>query len=383
MRSLESQLGRLASSVVETRNSLHCYFALQDCNLLPTSWTEYQQRLIQQQDSDPAIWNPARLMRLVGFDHQKWDAQERSLIQFPVRLVQENDNTFTLDEFNEVLPQWDYERWSRTQRTVERVETDPSLDPWDIRNLATLLDGYNPNGRRGWITCKCPAHNGESDNSLHVEQGTGAYKCHSGCDPKDIYRSALEQARSHGYQLPKQRSAHRFSDLGDWLFKVKRQLNKTLERRNAWGFSRKDKSEDQYKEKDEQSTEAENNQTSQQSTYNRLDDWALSHKRGSKHILDASPPGTGKSFDSGMVTPGLFNARQIIYVSAEHRNVTVPTLKSWSDLESRHQGLYRDEFGKLRRAKLGQPYVISPNCSRNDTINALRRKILQALTHLV
>lgn len=77
LRSLESQLGRSASSVVETRNSLHCYFKLASGSVLPLTWTQYQQRLIQEQDSDPAIWNPARLMRLAGFDHQKWDAEQQ------------------------------------------------------------------------------------------------------------------------------------------------------------------------------------------------------------------------------------------------------------------------------------------------------------------
>jgi len=34
-----SQLGRLASSVVETRNSLHCYFRLVCGRVLPSTWT--------------------------------------------------------------------------------------------------------------------------------------------------------------------------------------------------------------------------------------------------------------------------------------------------------------------------------------------------------
>lgn len=368
LRSLESQLGRLASSVVETRKSLHCYFKLASGSVLPSTWTQYQQRLIQEQDSDPAIWNPARLMRLAGFDHQKWDAQERSLIQSPVRLVQENDNTFTLDEFDQFLPEWDEERWSRTHRTSERVATDPISDPWDIRNFAHYLDGYRADGRRGWDTCKCPAHNGESDNSLHVEQSTGAYKCHSGCDPKDVYRVALEQALSRGYQLPEKRSTgHRFSTFGGWLFNLKQRLAKTRERRNAWGFGRK--GEIEVGPIPVTTLPAIEYQSSE-----RLDVWAEAKKQGSNYILDTSETGTGKSFDAGMATPELFEGRQLIYISDQHRNPTTPTLKHWSDLEARHKGLVRDEFGKLRRTKPGQPYVVSPNCSRNDTISALRSK---------
>ena len=66
LRSLEAELDRAASMVVETRSSLHCYFRLDCDEALPATWTQYQQRLIQEQDSDGKIWNPSRLMRLAG-----------------------------------------------------------------------------------------------------------------------------------------------------------------------------------------------------------------------------------------------------------------------------------------------------------------------------
>lgn len=368
LRSLEAKLERSASMVVETRNSLHCYFKLEDDKLLSLTWTQYQQRLIQEQQSDEAIWNPARLMRLVGFDHQKWNSDTRSLEQFPVRLTWESDRAFSLDEFDEVLPQWDEQRWSQSQRQGERVATNPTDDPWDIRNFASYLDGYKIDGRRGWDTCKCPAHNGESDNSLHINQSTGATKCHSGCNPKDIYHAALELARSRGYQVPLQRSGHRFSDLGGWLFKLKQQLAKTIKRRNVWGFGPLGEVEVEPKLSGATQTAIE------YQLGERLDVWKEARKQGYKYILDSSSTGTGKSYDAGRATTDLFGASQLIYASAEHRNPTTSTLSSWDDLESRHKGLVRDAFGKLRRASAGQPYAYAPNCGRNDTISALRSK---------
>lgn len=367
LRSFEAKLGRSASSVVETRNSLHCYFAIRCDNLLPSTWTQYQQRLIQEQGSDPAIWNPARLMRLVGFNHQKWNTEQLELEQFPIRLAQENDNTFTLDQFDRILPEWDSSRWEPKHQTSERVATTPVDDPWDIRNFAHYLDGYRPDGRRGWDTCKCPGHDGESDNSLHIEQSSGAYKCHGGCDSKNVYHAALELAKSRGYQLPDNRTGHRFSDLGGWLFKLKQKLAKTVERRNTWGFGRN--GEVTLEEVVTKSTPAIEYQIDE-----RLDVWGESAKRGVKNILDTSATGTGKSFDAGKATPELFGVRQLIYVSAEHRNPSVFTLQSWPDLEARHDGLVRDEFDKLRRAKPNEPYVVPPNCGRHDTISALRSK---------
>lgn len=368
LRSLEAKLKNGASMVVETRNSLHCYFALDYDGLLPSTWTQYQQRLIQEQQSDEAIWNPARLMRLVGFDHQKWNSDTRSLEQFPVQLIWENESTFSLDEFDKVLPQWDEQRWSQSQRQGERVATNPTDDPWDIRNFASYLDGYRADGRRGWDTCKCPAHNGESDNSLHIEQATGAYKCHSGCNPKDVHYAALELARSRGYQVPLQRLGHRFGDLGGWLFKLKRQLAKTIKRRNVWGFGPLGEVEVEPKLSGATQTAIE------YQSGERLDVWKEARKQGYKYILDSSSTGTGKSYDAGRATTELLGASQLIYASAEHRNPTTSTLSSWDDLESRHKGLVRDSFGKLRRASLGQPYASAPNCGRNDTISALRSK---------
>ncbi len=368
LQSLESKLERSASMVVETRNSLHCYFKLEYDKLLPSTWSQYQQRLIQEQQSDEAIWNPARLMRLVGFDHQKWNSDTRSLEQFPVQLAWENDSTFSLDEFDEVLPQWDEQRWSQSQRQGERVATNPTDDPWDIRNFASYLDGYRVDGRRGWDTCKCPAHNGESDNSLHIEQNTGAYKCHRGCNPKDIRHAALELARARGYQVSEQRSGHQFADLGGWLFKLKQQLAKTIKRRNVWGFGPLGKVEVEPKLSGATQTAIE------YQPGERLNVWKEGKKQGYKYILDTSSTGTGKSYDAGRATTELFGASQLIYASTEHRNPTTSTLSSWDDLESRHKGLVRDPFGKLRRASAGQPYASAPNCGRNDVIGALRSK---------
>ena len=393
LRLLEAELGRSASAIIETRKSLHCYFALTYDRVMASTWTQYQQRLIQEQDSDPSIWNPARVMRLASFNHQKWDTEQLKLEQFPVRLVQENDNKFILDEFDQILPEWDSSRWNEKQKH-QRAEkghqrsqqeadyqtpTAPTDNPWDIRNFAHYLDGYVVNGRQGWDTCKCPAHNGESNNSLHINQSTGAYTCHGGCDSKDVYHAALELAKSRGYQIPDKRTAHRFVDLGGWLFKLKQQLAKTVDRWKSWDIGRKgevtleDVSEDPIRLSDYQigeRLEAWKNLL----TIEHPDPHSPTGQSVFKMILDSSAPGTGKSFDAGRVTPELFNAKRVIYVSNEHRNPSTPTLNSWPDLEARHNGLMRDEFGKLRRVKDGQPYVVRPNCGRHDTISALRNK---------
>jgi hypothetical protein len=106
----------------------------------------------------------------------------------------------------------------------------------------------------------------------------------------------------------------------------------------------------------------------------RLDTWARAAKLGYKYVLDTSTTGSGKSFDAGRSTPELFGARQVIYISDQHRNVTTTTLKAWADLEARHNGLTTDATGKIRRAKDGNRIVEPSNCGRADVLVALSAK---------
>lgn len=159
-------------------------------------------------------------------------------------------------------------------------------------------------------------------------------------------------------------SAHSFTGLLGWLPRLARRFQN--QRRSPWGFGKKGEVE-----LEQSPATAETLKYDQGDRHNV---WQASAALGYRHILDSSTTGTGKSFDAGRLTPELFDARQIIYVSAEHRNPTTPTLKDWHDLEARHKGLYRDEFGRLRRVDKGQPYVVKPNCGRNEAIAALRAK---------
>lgn len=226
---LEQRVGNPVSLIIETAKSLHTYLLLSVPMQDLADWKQWQQRLIKEMDSDPAIANPARLMRLAGFYHQAidlesanaWQAKKagtegyegisedealrQSLISTPVQILRQSDSLFTLAELDAVLPTWSATQYEQKQdkEANDFEPTEPTENPWDLRNFAHYLDGYNPSGRRGWITCKCPVHNGESDNSLHINANSGAPKCHSGCDPKAVYHAALEQAKSRGYQLPK------------------------------------------------------------------------------------------------------------------------------------------------------------------------------------
>ena len=112
----------------------------------------------------------------------------------------------------------------------------------------------------------------------------------------------------------------------------------------------------------------------------RLLTWRDAIDRGYQYVLDQSQPGTGKSYDSGRVQLSDFDVRQVIYLSDQHRNPTVETLEygnGWSDLEARHRGLCKVASPggtRWQRTGAGDLPSISPNCSRNGLLNALRSK---------
>ncbi len=106
----------------------------------------------------------------------------------------------------------------------------------------------------------------------------------------------------------------------------------------------------------------------------RLSAW-VDGVSGYKVILDQSDTGTGKSHTVGETNPRDFGSSRIWYISTDHRNPTTDTIRAnFTDLEGRHGGLTRDQFGKYRRQKAGETLAVAGNCVRNDAITELRNK---------
>lgn len=103
----------------------------------------------------------------------------------------------------------------------------------------------------------------------------------------------------------------------------------------------------------------------------RLATW----EEGGPFVLDASETGSGKSHSAGAV------AGKVIYLTADPRNVTVPTLQDWDVLEGRHNGLEQDDTGRWRRTEGSGERERGPNCARTGVIGALRAKGVQQADH--
>lgn len=226
--------GLAPSLVIKTRKSLHTYYSLSLSTPNLNEWRKLQRSLAMSLDSDPAIENPSRLMRLAGFFHQTWNSKIGAFESVPVTILYRGNNSYSLDcvskhtkrhlPFGVSDDRWMY--WKRLKAKKARGESvDPTMvrqlperliqaaiapksfssytcqrsfshveqSSFDIRNYLNYLEGVELNRRDGWATAKCPVHNGQSFDSLHINLNRGSFKCHAGCDSREITKFVLSK----------------------------------------------------------------------------------------------------------------------------------------------------------------------------------------------
>jgi hypothetical protein len=182
------------TAVVQTKKSLHCYWASSEIIRID-ELTIYQRRWLQYSNCDDlSLADPAQLMRLPGFDHLTWNGSDFDRVE--CKLLQLNQVSYSLEQLDRVLPPLDIDRWCK-QSVIELNESDP--DDRDMRSLAPYLPGYDNSGK--WIKVKCPAHNGESSDSLHINSETGGFICHAGCETSAVYNAAKAFAVAAGQRF--------------------------------------------------------------------------------------------------------------------------------------------------------------------------------------
>jgi hypothetical protein len=183
------------TAVVKTKKSLHSYWATSDLVRTETL-VSYQKRWLQYSNCDDlSLSDPAQLMRLPGFDHVSWNKKTKDFDRVQCELLQLNDVSYSLDELDKILPPLDIDRWCK--QSVEIIESD--ADDSDMRTLAQHLPGFNSSGK--WIKAKCPAHDGESSDSLHINSETGGFICHAGCSSSSVYKATKAVAVAAGHRF--------------------------------------------------------------------------------------------------------------------------------------------------------------------------------------
>ena len=183
------------TAVVKTKKSLHSYWASEIIRI--DNLATYQRRWLQYSNcDDSSLDDLAQLMRLPGFDHLAWNPETQDFDRVQCQLLQLNDVSYSLAEFDRILPALDIDRWCK-RSILELTESD--ADDRDIRTLAQYLPGFDNTGK--WIKAKCPAHDGESSNSLHIDSETGGFICHAGCSSSAVYNASKAVAVAAGHRF--------------------------------------------------------------------------------------------------------------------------------------------------------------------------------------
>jgi Protein of unknown function (DUF3987) len=190
---ISSEFGK-PTAVVQTKKSLHAYWASSETiaiDSLPT----YQRRWLQYSNcDDSSLSDPAQLMRLPGFDHVAWNGTDFDRVR--CELLQQNEVSYPLAEFDRILPALDVDRYCK-QSVAELTESD--ADDRDMRSFAQYLPGFDSIGK--WMKAKCPAHDGESSDSLHIDSETGGFICHAGCSSSAVYNATKAVAVANGHRF--------------------------------------------------------------------------------------------------------------------------------------------------------------------------------------
>jgi hypothetical protein len=151
-------------------------------------WEGIQPDLLEFANADRGLKDLPRVMRLAGFYHMSVDKETKSLsINGMTTRVGGCDQRHSYDELRSLIPI--AEQKSSKSPTPNRANYQNS-EFIDLRECGHVLKDFNPNGRPNTITCRCPVHgeDGEhSNDSLHIEKSTGAFKCHAGCSSQVIY----------------------------------------------------------------------------------------------------------------------------------------------------------------------------------------------------
>lgn len=276
-----------------------------------------------------------------------------------------------------------YRSASRTPHPDSPKGSKHHLDPLgDIERALSYLDALSPSRADDyyeWLQVGMALHS--VDDSLLAEwdrwsQGSPKYKS-GDCERKwnSFKRDGISigtlaylakqdgwsNPSKEGYSQAQSSRSHSFSDMLRWLKGLKQRVEKS--RQSPWGFGKKDKVEFEP-----ESTKSPSPSVIEYQPGERLEVWG----QPNKFLWDSSGTGTGKSFDSGRVTPQELGTERIFYVTSDPRNPSTITLADWEYLDGRHIGLAEDQHGKLRRVKKGEPYSIAPNCGRVETITAIR-----------
>lgn len=178
---------------VETKKSVHAYWLIEgDTN--EDEWRDIQSRLIHYFNGDTRNKNPSRCMRLPGFNHVTYDAEDKSLTYKMVEVVEfEPDRRYTAKAMREAFPPAPVEQKNQAKRgtPINLSSASSTFFGWDelMDELKRSVMRYGKLNKKGKYEMRCPAHNGNSETSVFYSPETEAVACLAKCSLEQLLRS--------------------------------------------------------------------------------------------------------------------------------------------------------------------------------------------------
>jgi hypothetical protein len=205
-RSIEEQHealndGPLMPSIrVETRQSVHAYWLIAgECRA--AEWRDVQARLIACFNGDPKIKNPARVMRVPGFDHLHLNGNGLERQKVKVHTF-ETKRRYTVAQMCEAFP-------SPSSKNVSQSQQSGDFEYHEDRHAELcqrIMSRGTRNSKGNW-DAKCLAHDGNGKTGLAYFPPTGAVKCNN--EPACDYFSILGVEGLPDEHLPSRDPARR------------------------------------------------------------------------------------------------------------------------------------------------------------------------------
>jgi hypothetical protein len=179
---------------VETKKSVHAYWLVEG-GCAKDEWRDIQERLIAFFKSDGRIKNPARCMRLPGFNHVAYNAEDKSFSYKMVEVVEFDPNRrYTAEAMRKAFPPApvnEEKRWAKRDLPIPPSPGNSSFysheELTDELKRRVMLAGKK--NKYGNYDMRCPAHYGESETSLFYSPETDVVDCLAGCSHVELLRA--------------------------------------------------------------------------------------------------------------------------------------------------------------------------------------------------
>lgn len=206
---------------VETCKSVHAYWLL-DEDISIDDFIFIQRGLIETFESDKAIKNQNRVMRLPFFNHVAFDAGE--YLYKSVNIHTFSYDTFTLAELKEAYSPTPQHPGTNTP-SYKPKNYESNIDGWEkvfeeVRRSMQALPSYHVEHGGRLASAQGICHHGETNRTLVLNLQTGVVFCRDECTYADIMRAfGIEPPKKQEkiITIPRVTPRPQSSELYQWL----------------------------------------------------------------------------------------------------------------------------------------------------------------------